>query len=102
MSETVAKKKFIQTNQQCYFDRTVWPAGEVFDCCYHPTEPVLACGLSTGIIRLFRLKNSTWTLEQEFQAETQSHISCLAYNVTYLNQHVSSEFDCPNSVFFFY
>jgi hypothetical protein len=93
MSETHSKvPKFIQTQQQCYYDRTVSP-GEVFDCCFHPKEPVLACGLSAGIIRLFRLQDLTdasssrynhWTLEHEFHAaETESHVSCMQWNVSW-------------------
>lgn len=80
---------FRVTGQTCYDDEQrdfTNVDGQVFDCVFHPTLPILACGLSGGSIRLFRGVDPTspfisWIPDDRFRVDTESHINRLAWNV---------------------
>lgn len=60
--------------------------GQVYDCAFHPSLPILACGLNAGSIKIFRGRDSTtpfaeWTPDYQIQIDVEHRISCLAWNV---------------------
>lgn len=82
------ERDFRKTGQTCYKEEERLSDGEekVFDCAFHPSQPVLACGLSSGSIRLFRGHDedtpfARWTPDDRFRVDASSHIHCLAWNV---------------------
>ncbi|XP_046460645.1 F-box-like/WD repeat-containing protein TBL1Y [Daphnia pulex] len=81
------ERDFRKTGQTCYKEERLSDGEEkVFDCAFHPSQPVLACGLSSGSIRLFRGHDedtpfARWTPDDRFRVDASSHIHCLAWNV---------------------
>ncbi|KZS17864.1 Uncharacterized protein APZ42_015851 [Daphnia magna] len=81
------EEDFRKTGQTCYNrEKESNDNGNVFDCAFHPTRPLLACGLSNGSIRLFQGPDADapfdrWTIDDRFRLDYASHIKCLAWNV---------------------
>lgn len=78
---------FEKTSRACYDAERISDDGnQVFDCAFHPTQPMLACGLRNGSIRIFRGQHansafSTWEPDDRLKVDIKAHINCLAWNV---------------------
>lgn len=73
------------TRKTCY-EQDHNQYGQVFDCAFHPTRPILACGLNSGSVQIFRASDSStpfddWTCGDQLQIHIEAHVHCLAWNV---------------------
>ena len=77
----------------------------MFDCAFHPSQPVLACGLNSGCIRLFRGHDedtpfARWTPDDRFRVDVPSHIHCLDWNVREISFKIENNVHVSYDAFF--